>query len=264
MNRSDYQLEVLVNNKPVKEYVYDSRIFIEGKEDTQYSLRFKNNSWHRVLVVLTIDGLNVITGKPGSVNDRGYIVNPYSSEIIDGWRISDKEVAKFFFSTPNKVYASKKGKQHNIGVIGCAVFEEKDHSFTMINNLLPLISGALMPVLWKPCLYDNVNTTWDNNNITNEEQTSCRSPQNNDISSSCFSMQEVASQDIGTGFGNLKHSEVINVRFDKQNNPSTLFVIHYNTREQLEKIGISFVQPQYINPSPFPKDDDYCIPPEQE
>ena len=65
------------------------------------------------------------------------------------------------------------------------------------------------------------------------------------------------SQQVGTGWGEIKHSEVINSSFNKDNSSLTVFEIFYNTRKELEKQGITFNKVTYISsPKAFPNE--YC------
>jgi len=111
MTKNNYEVEVLVNGRPVKEYSHEFRTYIEGKQKTTFSLRLKNNSSVRKLFVPSIDGLSVMDGKECSFDSSGYIVGPYSSITIDGWRTSDSEVAQFYFSDAKSSYRKRMGKE---------------------------------------------------------------------------------------------------------------------------------------------------------
>ena len=125
MLKQSYEVEVLVNGKPAKEYAHSGKVYIEGRKGTHFSIRIRNNSYSRKLFIPTIDGLSVMNGETGDFNSSGYIVSSHDSITIDGWRTSDKEVAEFFFSSPEGSYAKKIKNGDNLGVIGVAVFEEE-------------------------------------------------------------------------------------------------------------------------------------------
>jgi len=95
-----------------------AKIYIEGRIGTRFSIRMRNNSYSRKLFVPTIDGLSIMDGKEGDFNSRGYIIPGYSSITIEGWRTSDKDVASFYFSSPNDSYRKKMNMGNNLGVIG--------------------------------------------------------------------------------------------------------------------------------------------------
>ena len=91
MQKSNYEVEVLVNGHPIKEYYKDGKIYIEGRKGCEYSLRIKNNGWKKIVVIPTIDGVSVMNGKQASYDSPGYIISGYNSLTIDGWRTSDSE-----------------------------------------------------------------------------------------------------------------------------------------------------------------------------
>lgn len=139
MNRNNYSLEVLVNGRPTQEYHKDDRSFIESRDGTEYTLRFRNNGWKRVLAVFSVDGVEVLKGKAAAQADNGYIVDPFSSIDIKGYRIDEENVASFKFAGSDKSYALQVGAvkkdratgktthektDRNNGVIGVRVFEE--------------------------------------------------------------------------------------------------------------------------------------------
>jgi len=84
-----------------------------------------NQSANRFEAVVTVDGLDVIDGKPGALAKRGYLVAPFATVDIDGFRQSMDEVAAFRFGSVRGSYAGQKGNDRNVGVIGVAVFAER-------------------------------------------------------------------------------------------------------------------------------------------
>lgn len=96
-----------------------------GRAGQRYELRFKNNTDTRLEIVASVDGLDVLDGKPAAITKRGYLVEPGSGITIDGWRTSLNSVAAFRFGSVENSYAGKKyGDSRNVGVIGIAVFYE--------------------------------------------------------------------------------------------------------------------------------------------
>jgi hypothetical protein len=108
--------------------VYQSggRRFVVGKQGASYSIVLKNRAKSRLEVVLSVDGLDVIDGKPASFARRGHIIAPGATLEVKGWRTSPDTVARFQFSTVGGSYANlRHGETRNVGVIGAAVFTEK-------------------------------------------------------------------------------------------------------------------------------------------
>ncbi|WP_373424834.1 hypothetical protein [Variovorax paradoxus] len=98
---------------------------LAGIEGARYTLRFRNLSDRSYEVIATVDGLDVLNGKPGSLRNGGYVLRPQQVLDIEGFRKSQSEVAAFRFAAPGRAYAAntEAGDVRNIGVIGAALFE---------------------------------------------------------------------------------------------------------------------------------------------
>jgi len=99
--------------------------YVVGQPGQRYKLRVQNNSPYRYEVVASVDGLDVIDGESASFVKRGYIIDPWSSITVDGWRTSQESIAAFRFSAMEESYADRKGQGRNIGVVGFAFFHER-------------------------------------------------------------------------------------------------------------------------------------------
>jgi len=101
---------------------------LQGRSGDLYRLAFSNQGRRTVEVVATVDGLDVLNGRPGTIANRGYVVRPGDMLVIEGFRRSEDEVAAFRFSAPDDAYAANtpQGDPRNIGVIGVALFTLDD------------------------------------------------------------------------------------------------------------------------------------------
>lgn len=106
------------------QYRHRGDAWIAGTPGHRYAVRLTNTIGRRVLVVLSVDGVNAISGEDADPSQTGYVLNPGQRADITGWRKSQDEVAQFVFSSPSGSYASRTGRPDNIGVVGVAVFEE--------------------------------------------------------------------------------------------------------------------------------------------
>lgn len=104
---------------------HKGQIYVAGQKDQRYNLRITNTTGKRVIAVITVDGRNVLSGKKGTFGDRGYVLSAYQTAVIDGWRQTDETVAAFVFGSKEGAYSTEMGSPENVGVIGVAVFEEK-------------------------------------------------------------------------------------------------------------------------------------------
>ncbi|HZX77142.1 hypothetical protein [Lysobacter sp.] len=98
--------------------------WIEGRPGHRYGLRLTNVTGGRVLAVVSVDGINVVTGQTAATSQTGYVLEPWQTLQIDGWRKSLSQVAQFVFTDIGDSYAARTGRAQNVGVIGVAVFEE--------------------------------------------------------------------------------------------------------------------------------------------
>ena len=63
-------------------YRKDGRTFVAGRPAARYAIRLANQTGRRVMVVLSVDGVNVITGETASVGQSGYVLDPWQSYDI--------------------------------------------------------------------------------------------------------------------------------------------------------------------------------------
>lgn len=101
------------------------RLYVAGTPGHRYSVRLTNRSGGRVLAVLSVDGVNAVTGETASPEQSGYVLDPHESTEINGWRKSLDEIAQFNFTALPDSYAARTGRPANVGVIGVAVFAER-------------------------------------------------------------------------------------------------------------------------------------------
>jgi hypothetical protein len=113
------------NNSPFESYRFGDRNYVVGQAGDRYTIVLSNRTGHRIEAVTTVDGLDVINGATGSMRNRGYILLPYASVEIDGFRKSEREVAAFRFGAVQDSYAAERGSARNVGVIGVALFDER-------------------------------------------------------------------------------------------------------------------------------------------
>ncbi len=148
---ADYEVDILVNGKPIRQFRYKGDNFVEGRKGSNFELRFTNNTWKRVEVVPSVDGLDVIDGEECGTESSGYVVNARDSVTIPGWRLDNDTVAEFIFKDKKKSYASRSGKgTANVGAIGFMVFEEKQYAYVP-----PIVINPSPP--WTPYPHP-----WDN------------------------------------------------------------------------------------------------------
>lgn len=117
------------NGNPLEAVHVGDRTFVIGSAGQRYSMVLTNNTSHRFEAVATVDGLDVVNGKPGNFDNRGYVLLPFATLEIEGFRQSSAAVAAFRFAAVADSYAAQTGSARNVGVIGVALFSERGDAF---------------------------------------------------------------------------------------------------------------------------------------
>lgn len=106
------------------------RTFVIGQEGQRYSIVMTNRTNHRFEAVASVDGLDVVNGQVGDLHNRGYVLMPYATVEVDGFRQSHEAVAAFRFSRVADSYAAQTTGDRHVGVIGVAFFTERGDVFS--------------------------------------------------------------------------------------------------------------------------------------
>jgi hypothetical protein len=113
------------SGEPLEALHVGDRTYVIGQAGERYSIVMSNHTGHRFEAVSTVDGLDVINGRNGNLQNRGYVLLPYATLEIDGFRQSTEAVAAFRFGRVADSYAAQTGSARNVGVIGMAFFGER-------------------------------------------------------------------------------------------------------------------------------------------
>lgn len=123
---SSYAVELVDEaGVPLPTFDHRGRTYVLGAAGARYLVRVRNTSPRRVEVVASVDGRDVVDGRPAAFEKRGYLVEPYGAVTIDGFRLADDAVAAFRFGAVSRSYAARMGDARDVGVIGVAVFTER-------------------------------------------------------------------------------------------------------------------------------------------
>jgi len=128
---SNFQLEVLVDGRPLSEYYSRGRTYVEALRGAEYELRLRNDSPDRVAVALSVDGLNTIDARHTSAWDASkWVIEPYQTITISGWQMSSERARRFYFTNERDSYGAKLGQTENLGVIAAVFFRERRRVIT--------------------------------------------------------------------------------------------------------------------------------------
>jgi len=234
-NRSGpYELQVLIGGKPALTFPQDGETLVLGHLGERYTLRVVNRSGRRVEAVVSVDGRDVIDGKPADWREkRGYLVPAGDSVDIDGWRLSQQEAAAFRFSTVSDSYAAKTGNAREVGVIGVAIFPERWYPPARPQ---PLYAPPLTP--WNGGLRDAPEGRQRGNAAPRAEE-SAPAPALPASPSAPLAHRSAERPGLGTEFGEAVSSQVTEVPFERAlQRPEVVIGARYNDRAGLIALGI--------------------------
>jgi len=194
--------------------------WIAGTPGNRYSITLHNRSRARVLAVLSVDGVNVISGETAAWDQAGYVLGPGERAEIRGWRKNTQRVAAFEFTAVADSYAALTGRPEHVGVIGVALFREAP----------PRVSSQTAPA---------------------EARDRAEVPAPSAEADGRGDGARAASK-LGTGHGRSETSVVQFTRFERaQSNPDRVLAIRYDSRANLVAMGIIASPPPW-RPEPFP------------
>jgi hypothetical protein len=132
MSTSNYTLEIVsqhnqFKNKSLRKYYVDGIETVGVWGDEPFEIRFKNNTWQKIQVKITLDGTDILTGKPGDtqVSKDMWVVNGYGTLNLKAWPETNNGGAGFVFTSANNaVAAHTHGDMSSRGIIAAAVFVE--------------------------------------------------------------------------------------------------------------------------------------------
>lgn len=113
------------NGEILPVYRHRGELWVAGEPGARYAVELYNRSRRRLLNVVSVDGVNVITGETAAFDQAGYVLTPGQRYDVSGWRKSRREIAAFEFTRLSRSYAARTGRPDDVGVIGVAVFRER-------------------------------------------------------------------------------------------------------------------------------------------
>ncbi len=106
-------------------HYYRGEYWVAGRPGARYSIQIHNRLGERLLAVASVDGVNVISGETAAWDQDGYVFDAGERYDITGWRKSDAQIAAFTFTASPHSYAERTGRPANVGVIGVALYRER-------------------------------------------------------------------------------------------------------------------------------------------
>lgn len=121
----ELQVRDLDRQETLARHPHRGRDYVEGRPGHRYAVVLQNLTGERVLAVVSVDGVNAISGETAGSQQAGYVLQPWQRMEVRGWRKNLSEVAEFQFTALGDSYAARTGRPGNVGVIGVAAFRER-------------------------------------------------------------------------------------------------------------------------------------------
>jgi hypothetical protein len=220
-------------------YRHHGRKYVEGQPGNEYAVRIRNCTGQRILAVLSVDGVNAVTGETASPDQSGYVIEPYDYVTVQGWRKDLDRTAAFYFSGPGDSYAARTGRPKDLGVIGVALFRER----------------ALEPQPWSGDMRSEASEAPAPSNKAAESAANRQGALDSRAAGTTAPAPAAQSPSLGTGHGRGEYSPAVRVEFERASSqPDELVAIRYERHEKLVAMGV-LPRPwrhTWRDPDPFP------------
>ena len=217
---SSFQMEVIVNGRPLTEYYARGRTYIEALQGAEYELRLRNSSPDRVAVALSVDGLNTIDARHTSAwNASKWVIEPYQTITISGWQMSTERARRFYFTNERDSYGAKLGQTANLGVISAVFFRER--------RFVPVTPP-------KPILRDR-----DSEESARSQEAPSSQPKSAGTSRDKSSAMKIPDDDYAaTGIGRSVRHDVRWVNMELDSNAAAQVTVRYEYYSALLRLGV--------------------------
>jgi hypothetical protein len=221
-------------NRVLPIYTHAGRRYVVGKPGNEYAIRVRNAGAERVLAVMSVDGVNIITGDTASTAQSGYVFSPNETAELAGWRKDMSRTAAFYFTALSDSYAARTGRPDNVGVIGVAVFRERQR---------PIRFGGMLNDRERAASTDRAEPA--------ERAAGATAP----APAGAVAETAQAKPQLGTGHGRSETSYAQYTSFERASDtPSETIAIYYDSYENLLAQGVPLGAPPiaHVRPDPFP------------
>ena len=251
-------------NRTLPVYRHDGRYYVVGRPGNEYQIRVSNRTGADILTVLSVDGVNAVSGETADWSQTGYVLGRHQSYDIKGWRKSEQRVAAFFFTEHQNSYAARTGRPGNVGVIGVALFRKKAEPEARIEQYRRWhdapASGPREDS--SRSVFDDFPAGADSSrSAESAPPPSDRGQGDSELASASGArpfrhappqQAPQKSSSLGTGHGRSETSHVTYTNFERAtDHPAQVIAIHYNTYANLVAMGV-IRAPRVASPTPFP------------
>jgi len=229
-------------------YVHLGSLYFAGQQGERYDLQLTNNTGGRVEVVITVDGRDVISGELGNYKrQRGHVIEPWDTVVVEGFRQSLDQVAAFRFSSPAQSYTGLRGTPQHAGVVGVAVFEESKRSAR--RHRRAQAKAQPTPPVYEPYYRGEAHTpvpsafpeSRPRSEAEAEDAAVEIAPTTADAGAFSPPAPEPRVRQLGTAYGESHFSAVEEVAFKRhrRRRPDALLTVYYDSMDGLSARGIT-------------------------
>jgi hypothetical protein len=243
---------------------FQGRDYIAGAPGHRFAVALQNRTGERVLAVLSVDGINAISGQTAGASQAGYVLDPWQRVEIRGWRKSQADVAEFYFTDLPDSYGARTGRPENVGVIGVAAFRERQATPIAYAPPATYPPGPVSPVAPYPGPASAPYAEASGARREAGKATGNAAPaaaQGTDALARAESRalrdeapaELAARQQLGTGHGERRYAPVAETRFERDSaRPNQRIALFYDAYEALAARGVFGTRQYATAPDPFP------------
>jgi hypothetical protein len=255
---ADIQIVDRAENRRLPVYWHEGRAYVVGKPGNEYQISVRNQAGADVLAVVSVDGVNAVSGETAAPEQTGYVLGHQSSYDIRGWRKSLSRTAAFYFTELPDSYAARTGRPDNVGVIGVAVYRRKQAEPPVAVGRIDLgrmdsnESRESRPRSMQDSARDAAGSAAGSGAGTARLEQPAAAPPG--ASAELSRRMPAPEKSLGTGHGRNETSVVRNVAFERATPyPEEVITIYYDSQRNLMARGVippaPVAQPR---PQPFP------------
>jgi len=208
------------DGRALKVHWHGGRAYIAGRPGNDYRIEIRSREAGRVLAVVSVDGVNVVSGQTADPSQAGYVLAPRGRLSIQGWRKSLAQTAAFTFTALPDSYAARTGRPDDVGVIGVALYRER-----VVPPSAPEALISRQAPASAPAARDNAGTGAAGSRAKTE--------------ASADAASAAREARLGTGHGRREHSHARRVSFARATGtPVETIALYYDRRENLVAAGV--------------------------
>ncbi|MCA3141276.1 MAG: hypothetical protein ACK5YW_07440 [Betaproteobacteria bacterium] len=222
-------------------YLHEGRHYVACNPGARYAVVVRNCTALRVLAVVSVDGVNAVSGETAAWYQTGYVLGPFQHDEVRGWRKSLARIAAFEFTALPDACAARTSRPGDVGVIGVALFREAP----------PPEMTPLAPSAPESSRRSNESSVQASSAPPSASKSGGAARRGDGALSEGFAPRRPQER-LGTGHGRGESSQVGYTDFERASpQPDKIITIYYDSRANLMTLGV-IPRPARERPAPEP------------